>query len=112
MTAMQGFMTILGQIWNGIFGLQSPFWGLTFKQIFVGLFVVLISIRVLFPLLGLGAGVLNNVSSLASRRAKSSRSGSSSGGSSLPKHTTGSVSGSGNPTPRYFNDKPMYKRTK
>lgn len=112
MSAIQGFMQILSQVWNDLFGLTSPFWGLTFKQIFSGLFVVLISIRVLFPLLGIGAGVLNNVTSLASRAFRS-RGSSSRSSSSLPNHSTGHVSGSANSNPRYFNNgSSMYKRTK
>lgn len=114
MNPIQAFLQILGSIWDGLFGLTSPFWGLTFKQIFVGLFVVLISIRVLFPLLGIGAGVLNNVTSIASRAVKT-RSGFSarSSSSSLPKHSTGKVSGAAKSNPRYFNQGPsMYKRTK
>lgn len=78
MNVVQAVMQILGSIWNGIFGLTSPFFGLTFKQIFVGLFVVIISIRILWDLLGLGAAVIDNVTYIGQRAVRHSRSSRSS----------------------------------
>lgn len=65
MSAVQGFMTVLKSIWDGFFSLTSPFFDLTFKQIFLGLFVVLISARILFPLLGIGSSVIDNTVNIA-----------------------------------------------
>lgn len=77
MSGVEAVFRILGEIWNGFFGLTSPFFGLTFKQIFVGFFVVVISIRILWDLLGLGAAAINtttNISRSAVNRSRSRRS--------------------------------------
>lgn len=74
MSGVQAVFQILGSIWNGFFGLETPFFGLTFKQIFIGFFVVVISIRILWDLLGLGAAVVNNASNLGQRAANRIRS--------------------------------------
>lgn len=73
MSAVQAVLQIIGSIWNGLFGLESPFFGLTFKQIFIGLFVVIISIRVLWDLLGLGAAAIDTTTYIGRRVASRSR---------------------------------------
>lgn len=74
MSAPQAFLQIVKSIWDGFFALTSPFFGLTFKQIFIGLFVVLVSIRLLWDLLGLGSAVVNDVTSLGTQGLRSARS--------------------------------------
>lgn len=73
MSAVEAIFTIIKEIWNGLFGLESPFFGLTFKQIFIGLFVVIISIRVLWDLLGLGAAAIDTATGIGKRAVGHSR---------------------------------------
>lgn len=73
MSAAEAVLRILGSIWNGFFSLESPFFGLTFKQIFVGFFVVVISIRILWDLLGLGAAAIDTASGIGRRAVGRSR---------------------------------------
>lgn len=73
MSGVQAFLEIVKSIWDGFFSLTSPFFGLTFKQIFIGLFVVLVSIRLLWDLLGLGSAVVNNATSIVSSGVRSAR---------------------------------------
>lgn len=62
MSGIQFVMEVLRSIWNGFFGLEWPGVGLTFGQVFIGAFVVFISMRILLSLLGLGAGAVNMIS--------------------------------------------------
>lgn len=77
MEGLQLTMDILTAIWHGFFSLEWPGIGLTVAQVFVGAFVVFISMRILWSLLGLGAGAVKMLGRSRSR-SRRSRSNSSS----------------------------------
>lgn len=73
MNTVRAVMQIFGAIWDGFFGLTSPFFNLTFKQIFIGIFVVLFSVTILWHLLGIGGSVFNDIQYGARYRVRSAR---------------------------------------
>lgn len=73
MNVVQAFLQILKAIWDGFFSLRSPFFDLTFKQIFIGIFIVLFSVTILWQLLGIGGSIFNDIEYGVRYRVRGSR---------------------------------------
>lgn len=68
--------SFLSAVW-GLFSIESPLFGLSFGAITVGTFLVSITLRILWPLLGLGGSAVNVALHTPSRLAKKHSGGRS-----------------------------------
>lgn len=53
------------------FQINHPVLGISFGSIFIGVFVVCFAVRLLFPILGIGAGAIHSLSNGISKAGKS-----------------------------------------
>ena len=67
---MQTVFTVLAMAWGFFSEVQCPFLGISFASLFLGVFVVGFSVRLLKPLLGLGAHSLSDAERIARRNNK------------------------------------------
>lgn len=65
--------TFLSSLWGIFTDVQVPLLGISFAQLWLGIFVVGVATIILRPLLGIGAGTLQNVASAGRRVASSAR---------------------------------------
>lgn len=71
---MSSIYTIFTDVWNKFFGVVEPHLGISFGSIYLGVFVVGVSLRVLMPLIGVGgAGFNSTVGSLRRGRGETYR---------------------------------------
>lgn len=75
MENLQAITSFFRQVWN-VFTIDHPLIGIPFSVIYLGVFAIAFSIVILRPLLGIGGGVIDNISSSArnARRSAISRS--------------------------------------
>ena len=59
---MTEILEFFSSIWQLFEEVTVPLINITFAQLWIGVFVVSISISILRPLLGIGAGAVNNIS--------------------------------------------------
>lgn len=64
---MEAFTTFLAGVWELFQSVTVPILNITFAQMWLGVFVVGISISILRPLLGIGFGAVNNLISAGKR---------------------------------------------
>lgn len=62
---MQTVFSVLSMAWGFFSQVQCPFLGISFASLFLGVFVVGFSIRLLKPLLGLGSHSLSDAERFA-----------------------------------------------
>lgn len=55
------FTSFLASVWDLFTNVNVPVLNITFAQLWLGIFVVGVSIMILRPLLGIGAGAVNNI---------------------------------------------------
>lgn len=76
---MSEVLQFFRSLWDIFEEVQVPLLNISFSQLYLGAFVVSVSIAILRPLLGIGAGAVNNISrglSSARRRASARRNSS------------------------------------
>lgn len=73
MTVLEFFKAVIGQIWDGMSQINVPLLDIPITSFLIGAFVVQVAIMILNPLLGIGAGFIDNLTSSV-RRSRASRS--------------------------------------
>lgn len=61
MTTLEFFKEIFGSIWDGMSTITVPLLNIPVTDFLLGMFVVGVSIGILFPLLGIGGGISNAI---------------------------------------------------
>lgn len=74
---MSEFTTFFADIWRLFSSVPVPGLGISFAQLWIGVFVVAVSISILRPLLGIGASAVKNIAGVGKRSLNSRRRSSS-----------------------------------
>ena len=64
---MSSVTSLLASFWRLFSSLRVPLLGISFAELYLGAFVVTLSIKILFPLLGIGADSVRNLVSARDR---------------------------------------------